>query len=470
MARIIIVDDDELLCETLKDLLTRKGHDVTTVGTIADALRLCHEEQYDVVFLDVWLPDGDGLSIIPELKKSSSEPEIIIMTGHGDPDGAEIAIKSGAWCYLEKSSIAKELILPLTRALQYREEKSRIALPKILRREKIIGSSPQLSKSLELLTRASCSDVNVLRTGETGTGKEIFASTIHRNSSRSDKEFVVVDCAALTETLVESILFGYAKGAFTGADRERPGLVFQADGGTLFLDEVGELPLTVQKSFLRVLQERKFRPVGSAREEGSDFRLIAATNKDLERMAENGSFRKDLLYRLRSLVIGLPPLRERGDDILELSEYFLDMLCLRYDHERKMLSPEFIEALGVYKWPGNVRELFHALDRAFATAIDSPTLHIKHLPEEIRIDLAKSSLMNSRKGHARGKVIPQEESLPSWKEYKDDAERDYLRRLLARTANDIKEAGRISGLSRARLYQLISKHNIRMSPDRKTPA
>ncbi|GAB4343254.1 MAG: sigma-54 dependent transcriptional regulator [Desulfobulbaceae bacterium] len=464
MARIIIVDDDELLCETLADLLERKNHSVVSVGSMEEALRMCREEQFDVVFLDVRLPDGDGLSIIPELKKSPSEPEVIIMTGHGDPDGAEIAIKSGAWCYLEKSTIARELLLPLARALQYREEKSRIALPKILQREEIIGSSPQLSRSLELLSKASCSDVNVLITGETGTGKEIFASTIHRNSPRSGGEFVVVDCAALTETLVESILFGYVRGAFTGAEKERAGLVHQAHGGTLFLDEVGELPLGIQKSFLRVLQERKFRPVGSSSMEKSDFRLIAATNRDLEKLVESGNFREDLLFRLRSLVIELPPLRERGDDVFELSRYFVKMLSLKYGHAEKTFSPEFMEALREYWWPGNVRELFHALERAFATAVDSPTLHIKHLPEEIRVYLAKSSLGRKKEAPSRRQEPRSTSSLPTWKEHKHNSERDYLRKLIAKADYDIKKACKISGLSRARLYQLISKHGISSSP------
>ncbi len=469
MARIIIIDDDELLCETLIDLLTRKGHTVSSAFTISEALEKCATEPFDVVFLDVRMPDGDGLKIIPELKKAPSDPEIIIMTGQGDPGGAEIAIKSGAWCYLEKSSITRELILPLTRALQYREEKARTIPLRVLRREQIIGSSPQLNKSLDLLAKATGSDVNVMITGETGTGKEVFASTIHNNSPRAEEgSFVVVDCAALTETLVESILFGHAKGAFTGADRQNTGLILQADKGTLFLDEIGELPLSVQKSFLRVLQERSFRPVGGSTEEKSDFRLIAATNRDLDAMTESGRFREDLLYRLRSLVIDLPPLRERGGDIFELASYFVNMLSLRYGQKRKNFSPEFIEALNSYRWPGNVRELFQAMDRVFATAIDSPTFHTTHLPEEIRIDLAKSSLKGGHHHYADGWDGYRTNGLTSWKEYKYEVEYDYLQRLLALTDNNITEACRISGLSRARMYQLISKHKHQTSSENPT--
>jgi two-component system NtrC family response regulator len=461
MARIIIIDDDELLCETLTDLLIRENHTVTSASTISEALEKSSVGQFDIIFLDVRLPDGDGLTIIQELKKTSSEPEIIIMTGQGDPDGAEIAIKNGAWCYLEKSSITRELILPLTRALQYREEKKRTSPPRMLHREQIIGSSPQLNRSLDLLAKATCSDVNVLITGETGTGKEIFAGTIHRNSSRAKEgSFVVVDCAAMTETLIESILFGHARGAFTGADRQRTGLVRQAHRGTLFLDEVGELPMRVQKSFLRVLQERSFRPVGGSVEEKSDFRLIAATNRDLDAMTETGRFRKDLLYRLRSLVIDLPPLKERGDDVIDLANYFVNMLSLRYGQKRKSFSPEFIEALKAYRWPGNVRELFQALDRVFATAIDSPTFHATHLPEEIRIELTKSNIKGEKQVPADDRGRFESAELPTWKKYKYEVENTYLRQLLSKTDYNLAEACRVSGLSRARLYQLISKHKL----------
>jgi len=459
MARIFIIDDDELLCKTLTQMLGRKKHLVSSAYTISDALKKCNEEPYDIVFLDVRLPDGDGLSIIPELKKTASEPEIIIMTGLVDPDGAEIAIKSGAWCYLEKSSITRELLLPLTRALQYREEKARVIPPKILKREKIIGNSPQLNKCLELLADATCSDVNVLITGETGTGKEVFARTIHQNSPRAEKgNFVVVDCSALPENLVESILFGYAKGAFTGADRSRKGLVQQADGGTLFLDEVGELPMHVQKSFLRLLQDRRFRPVGESVEEESNFRLIVATNRNLDEMVSKGTFRKDLLYRLHSLVIELPPLRARGDDILDLANFFIDNLSRMYNQDKKHFSPELIETLKMYAWPGNVRELFNALDMMFATAFHHPAYHTLHLPEKIRIESIKYSIRNTQALPADDKRSAKADTLFSWEASKNEFEYEYIQNLLTKTNYNITEACRVSGLSRAWLYKLINKH------------
>ena len=461
MASILIIDDDELLCETLSDLLSRKDHAVSTEHTIGDGLNACSSGLYDVVLLDVQLPDGKGLDIIPDLKKAPSEPEIIIITGHGDANGAEVAIKSGAWCYLEKTSIARELLLPLTRVLQYRDEKSRKAPREILNREAIIGSSPQLNKCLKLLAHAAASDVNILITGETGTGKEIFASTIHQNSPREEAgNFVVVDCAALPDTLVESILFGHAKGAFTGADKQKKGLVQHADGGTLFLDEIGELPMNIQKSFLRVLEERRFRPVGGAEEITSDFRLIAATNRNLDEMVKHGTFREDLFFRLRSLVIDLPPLRDRGNDIQELASYYINRISSGSGDKSRAFTPEFLEALMAYRWPGNVRELFHALERVFATALDSRSYFIKHLPENIRVELARSSLRSGHAVNGTGERRNQSERLSRWKDFKENVERDYLKRLLFQTNNNIADACRLSGLSRARLYQLINKHSL----------
>jgi two-component system NtrC family response regulator len=464
MARILVIDDDKMLNEMLNDLLTRKQHSVTSTYSISDGLAKAKAEEFDVVFLDVQLPDGNGLDIIPQLKESISKPEIIIMTGQGDANGAEIAVQFGAWCYLEKSSIAKELILPLTRVLQYREEKARTFSPKILNRYEIVGNSPLINKCLKLVADASCSDINVLITGETGTGKEVFASAIHQNSNRDARgNFVVVDCSSLPESLVESILFGHVKGAFTGADIPRKGLVHQANGGTLFLDEIGELPLSTQKSFLRVLQERRFRPVGSSAEEVSDFRLIAATNKNLEEMANAGTFRKDLLYRVRSMEIRLPPLRSRGNDILELAEYFINQLCLRYKKERKVFTSEFADALMAYRWPGNVRELYNALERVFTSAIDSPTYYTKNLPEEIQLEYIKSTLKSEKVVSSDTHDQPQSGTLASWKEYRNKNGYEYILLLFSHSQNNLKEACRISGLSKARIYQLIKKYNIQTS-------
>jgi len=251
MEDILIIDDDKTICEMLSSLIQSMGYDVTYSLTLKSGLEEASAGAFGVVFLDVRMPDGNGLDMLHEIRQVPSSPEVIIMTGQGDPDGAALAIKSGAWDYLEKPSSIEEMTLPLVRALQYREEK-KARMPKMaLKREGIVGSSPQLAACLDLVAQAANSDANVLIEGETGTGKELFARAIHENSSRANGNFVVVDCTALPETLVESVLFGHKKGSFTGADKTQDGLIKQADGGTVFLDEVGELPLSAQKTFLR---------------------------------------------------------------------------------------------------------------------------------------------------------------------------------------------------------------------------
>ncbi|MFZ3047826.1 MAG: sigma-54 dependent transcriptional regulator, partial [Desulfatirhabdiaceae bacterium] len=289
MASILIIDDDQNICGLLSDMVSRMGHDTQCAFTLADGLSRVKAGDHDIVFLDLRLPDGNGLTVLPEILGSKSSPEVIILTGEGNSQSVEQAVRNGAWDYIHKPATIQEMTLQLDRAIQYREEKRIQTHPSSvinLEQEGIIGNSPQMRTCAELLAQVADSDTNVLITGETGTGKELFASAIHRNSPRANQNFVVVDCSALPETLVESALFGYEKGAFTGADKSRQGLIKQADGGTLFLDEVGEMPLCVQKAFLRVIQERKLRPIGATAEIESDFRLITATNRNLSRMTE----------------------------------------------------------------------------------------------------------------------------------------------------------------------------------------
>jgi two-component system NtrC family response regulator len=465
LAKILIVDDDEIMSAMLTEMVGRAGHDATKASTVNDALRRVLENDYDVVFLDIRLPDGNGLDALPLIRKAPSQPEVVIITGFSDPDGAELAMRNEAWDYLQKPSSVRDMTLTLTRAIQYREEKKLQKPPLILKREGIIGSSSQIDAVMNLLAQAAGNEANVLITGATGTGKELFAWAIHNNSRRAGKNFVVVDCTALPETLVESILFGHEKGAFTGADKMRDGLVRQAHGGTLFLDEVGELPLTIQKSFLRVLQDHSFRPIGGKDIIESDFRLIAATNRDLSQMASEGRFREDLLFRIRTLSIDLPPLKNRASDIEELTKYFIAKFCTRYGIAQKGFSPEFLEALKGYEWPGNVRELINTLERALSASFHEPTLFPKHLPTDLRVHLAKGSV--DKDGASRS--ISSEEkkpssSLPDMKSYREsaisDAERRYLTELRAITGGNFKEACRISGLSRPRLYALLKEHGL----------
>ena len=464
MANILIIDDDRMLCDLLCRQIRRMEHEPVYALDIEGGLREINSKDFDVVYLDVNLPDGSGLDILPRIRKVPSSPEVIIFTAEGDPEGAELAIESGAWDYIEKPSSVKEMLLPLIRALQYRDEKKRT--PKAaLKRSDICGSSPELQECLDLLVEAAGSDENVLIMGEIGTGKELFAKAIHENSYRAQKSFVVVDCAALPDTLVESMLFGHEKGAFTGAHEAHTGLIKQADGGTLFLDEVGELSPSLQKAFLRVLQERRFRSLGGRKESESDFRLIAATNRNLGEVSESEAFRKDLFFRLNSLEIKLPPLRKRTGDIKEITFDYLRKLSEQGRVEMKGFSPEFFEALTRYDWPGNVRELLSAINRALVTSNAEPTLFPKHLPKQIRIHLARESV---RKHNGidtlEDEILESPTGLPNLKDYRDTAieksEHQYLKKLMTLTQKNIKEACRMSGLSRSRMYSLLKKYKI----------
>jgi two-component system, NtrC family, response regulator len=466
MSDILIVDDDNDVLEMLNEMVTRMGHHPESSSTLKEARQRLLSHDYDVIFLDVRLTDGNGLDILPLIKEMRSTPEVVIITGHGDSDSAELAMKSGVWDFIQKPSSLSSMRLILTRALQYREKKGLATKPPVLLKlDKIVGSSSQLRGCFDLVAQAAQSDINVLITGETGTGKELFARAIHDNSQRSGKSFVVVDCAAMPENLVESMLFGHEKGAFTGADRNREGLIKHADGGTLFLDEIGELPPLIQKSFLRVLQEHRFRPIGSSREEQSDFRLIAATNRKLDKMVANGQFRTDLLFRIQSLTVDLPPLRERKEDIKELTVHYLGKFCEGYGVAMKGVAPEFFEALTTYEWPGNVRELVNVVDTVVCSALHEPTLYPKHLPIYMRVKLAHASLKDDAEpGTAGVEGVRKIEKITTLNSFREgiicEAEQQYLDELLARTHNDIQEACRISGLSRSRLYALLKKYDL----------
>lgn len=466
MANILIIDDDQSICVAMSSAIERMGHNVGYALTLKEGLTKVSLTPFDVVFLDVRLPDGNGLKALNKIRRLPSSPEVIVITGEGEPDGAELAIKSGAWDYIQKPTMIREMMLPLVRALQYREEKRKEKPRAALRRQGIVGSSPQIQECLDLLAEAATSEENVLITGETGTGKELFAKAIHKNSRRLEHNFVVVDCTALPHTLVESMLFGHEKGVFTGADKANEGLIRQASGGTLFLDEVGELTPSVQKAFIRVLQERCFRPLGSLREIESDFRLVAATNRDLEKMVETGQFRKDLLFRLKSLVLHLPPLKERSGDIKEIAINYLRKISDESKIERKGFSPEFFHTLEQHDWPGNVRELLSIIERAVVSSKDEPTLFPKHLPTHIRVHLARTSVTKMDEVKAGSGRIP-DTQLPKLKDYRDAAvvelERNYLQKLILLTGKNIKEACRISGLSRSRLYHLLKQHEVTKS-------
>ncbi|MEF3698324.1 sigma-54-dependent transcriptional regulator [Desulfolutivibrio sp.] len=507
MARLLLLDDDAVFRETMSRVLTRMGHDVACAENLKEGRIRLWAERPDVVFLDLRLPDGHGLSLMPDLKQGLDAPEVIIVTGEEDPQGAELAIKSGAWDYLQKPVTPASLALPLARALEYRAQKAAKRPRAVLKREGIVGGSRAIEECLELVAQAAESDAGVLVTGETGTGKELFARAIHANSLRANSNFVVVDCAALPETLVESVLFGHVKGAFTGADRDRDGLFRLADGGTLFLDEIGELSPAIQKVFLRVLQDGRFRAVGAKHESQSDFRLVAATNRDLGIMAERGGFREDLLYRLKTMVISLPPLRTRPEDIKPLAIHHMNRLCERYRIHTKGFSEEFFAALATHAWPGNVRELFNTLERVLLQHRDQPVLYPMHLPDDIRIRAIRAGGrpgaatppepeagragrnfpaeargggmsgegLHDRQSDARGGSLAwqsrgtgaesgQSAPISAWKKYRrmalEEAEHRYLRELVAAAGGNVTRASALSGLSPSRLYDLLRKYGL----------
>ncbi len=465
MSKVLIIDDDDGVCRTLEIVIKRHGHTAVSALSLAEGMACIASQAVDLVLLDVHLPDGNGLEKIPAISQCASHPEIIIITGQGEPDGAELAIRSGAWDYLEKASSPKSMAAKCLCALEYRAGKKDLPSGKPLDRQGIIGSSQALGSALEQLAQTVGSDGSVLITGETGTGKELFAQAIHRNSNRKDAVLVVVDCAALPQTLVESMLFGHVKGAYTGADGSRDGLIMQADGGTLFLDEVGEMPLDLQKAFLRVLESHRFRPIGGKQELSSNFRLISSTNRDLAAMVRQGRFRKDLLYRLQTFHLELPPLRARREDIKELAHYHIDRLCALYGLKPRKAPADVLEILEAYDWPGNVRELVHTIDHALAGARNDAGLYACHLPRELRAQVARKNLNRQVPPvEAAAGAVPPRQSLPPLQIFREEAvekaENNYLQALMTATHGSMAKACSLSGVSRSRLYELLKKHAI----------
>ncbi|MDL2316947.1 sigma-54 dependent transcriptional regulator [Desulfovibrio sp. OttesenSCG-928-A18] len=390
VATLLIVDDDLLFCEALHTSLMGKGYKVLVAGTLARARELLKKHSVDVVFIDVQLPDGNGLDLLSGLALLPDPPEAIVITAQGDPDGAEAAINTGAWDYVQKPAHMGDIQVMVQRALQMRERKQQ--MPAITGESGFVGNSRSMRMALLQMFEAAQSDAPALIIGETGTGKELIARTVHKNSRRAQGPFVVVDCGAISPTLLESELFGSVRGAFTGATQAREGLVIQADGGTLFLDEVGELTLDQQKVFLRLLQEHSFRPLGGTGERNSDFRIVAATNRNLAEMVDAGTFRPDLFFRLQGLTIETPPVRNRGNDVFLLVQHALRRAIAKYDMKPKVFASDALEALASYSWPGNVREILYTVEAAALTSAEDPLILQQHLSVHLRAQVARSRI------------------------------------------------------------------------------
>lgn len=459
MIHILIIDDNKDLCRMLSEAFTHKGFAVDFSLTLSQGLDQLFSTDVDVVFLDVKLPDGDGLQAIEKINAHPSRPEVIVITGYGDEHGADLAIKAGVWDYIPKGGSYKDFERSLDRALKYREQKRKLHQVQSLQRSQIIGDSQQIKDCLEKIFKAAKTDVPVLITGETGTGKELFGKAIHLNSRNKENDFIIVDCAALPENLAESVLFGHSKGSFTGADSDKLGLIQLADKGTLLLDEIGELSLSLQKKFLRVLQEKRFRPIGSRKEISCEFRLVSATHRDLKEMVGNGSFREDLYFRINAIKIDIPPLRTRKSDIPIIARHFIRQNCnpaagLQYEE-----TPEFMKALLVYNWPGNVREMISAVNHACADCYGGGQLYSKHLPDYIRRFNINKRLDQKLKpddaSFAQNRISFQEVSL---KKFLNIQKKKYILQLMEFVKGDVITASELSGLSKGHLYSLLRQY------------
>lgn len=459
--RILIIDDDPGVIHMMTQLVREMKFETDSAISMAEGLKKAQSQIFDIVLLDVNLPDGNGVDFIGDILATPFPPQVIMMTAYSDPDGAELAIKNGAWDYISKPSSVKEIRFQITKAMQYRLQRKEAEKNIDFNRDQIIGDSRCIQRCLLQAAQAAQSDAPLLITGKTGTGKELFAKAIHHNSPRSKEGFVVVDCSILTENLIESVLFGHKKGAFTGADRDRKGLIELADKGTLFLDEIGELPGSIQSSFLRVLQEKRFRPIGGEKELFSDFRVICATNKNLEQMVTANQFRSDLFYRLKTLALHLPPLQKRKDDIRLIALDQARKSCNAHKIPEKKMSPEYIETLENHTWPGNVRELINTVENSVTTAKYEDVLLPFHIPARIRAKIVRNRIDNTiLNNEESGKTTGRNWTALTHSAFIYKMEKQYLEAMFEFTGGDIARQIEKTGLSRSSLYRKLKQYQI----------
>jgi DNA-binding NtrC family response regulator len=440
---LLIVDDDQVARELLAETLGREGYRVRVAGGGEEALRLVGAEPFDMALVDLRMPDVDGLAVLKQLAMIQPGLPVVILTAFATIETAIAAVNAGAFDYLSKPFRMEEIKIVVRRTLdarrlarenlQYRQE-----LGARYGFEGLVGQSHQMVEIYKLIARMAALETTVLIEGETGTGKELVARAIHGASGRAARPFVVVDCAALPETLFESELFGHERGAFTGAFATRRGLLETSAGGTCFLDEIGELTAPLQAKLLRTLQERSVRRVGGNDEIPFDVRVVVATNRDLRKLVADGGFRDDLYYRLNVVTITVPPLRERASDIPLLAQHFLEVFARRTGRVVKRLAPESVALLAGYRWPGNVRELAHVIERATALS-SSETL----LPDDFPSHLGEERDRAPR--------------LPAEGMTLEDVKRWYVNKVLEESGGNKLRAAELLGIDRRTLYRILER-------------
>lgn len=448
MNTILIIDDEEKIRGLLARILAGEGYTVQEAGDGKTGLQKLAKNEVDVVLCDVKLPDTTGLGLIEKIRSAHPGTEIILLTAYGNIKDSVLAIKNGAYNYLVKGD-DNDRILPVVYnamekvKLQRRVKDLEKALGKKYSFSTIIGHSRQLKQAIDLAQKVAPLNATVLLTGETGTGKEVFAQSIHYASARCDKNFVAVNCSALGKEILESELFGYKQGAFTGALKDKKGLIEEAHGGTLFLDEIGEMPLELQAKLLRVLETNEFIRLGDTKALKSDFRLIAATNKDLKEESDHQHFRSDLYFRLNVFQIYLPSLKERTGDIEPLVKYYVEQFAYKINRPVKNISEAFMGALKNYAWPGNVRELKNIIERAVILCDESGVL----LPELLPAEMLQSVPGDSKRQLSAFSMA--------------SAEKLHIQKVLNHTMGNKAEAARLLEIGAATLYRKIEEYNIR---------
>ncbi|MCE5264434.1 MAG: sigma-54 dependent transcriptional regulator [Deltaproteobacteria bacterium] len=448
---ILVVDDEVSICQTLGGILSDEGYEVVTAGSGEEALRVLEDEQPHLILLDIWLPGMDGIETLKAIKSAHPQLQVVVMSGHGTIETAVKATKLGAFDFIEKPLSLEKVILAVNHALDLvrLEEENLLLRQRVSHEYELTGNSGPIQDLKEVIGIVAPTNAWILIMGENGTGKELVARSVHRLSRRAQKPFVEVNCAAIPEDLIESELFGHEKGAFTGATAKKRGKFDLANEGTIFLDEVADMSLKAQAKVLRILQEKKFERVGGNRLIPTDVRVLAATNKDLEREMEDGRFRQDLYYRLNVIPLRIPPLRDRKEDIPLLVDRFLKDFAKKEGDPEKTVTDEVMVALMKYHWPGNVRELKNVIERL---VIMTQTAVIS------KCDIAPLF----QEGAAQSPTVEPEISSESdsFRAAKQDFERQYIMRKLKEFDGNISRTAEAIGLERSNLHKKIRSYDL----------